>query len=432
MMAQRLWVVLLVLVACAGASEPREYEESGGSGGNVDDEPSDNGGGGGAEKPASPDKNDARDAVVASDGAQDASTSTDRDGSRVAEDFDWHGIIGTGQSLSVGAEGAPPILTSQPYANLKLALDPSVQGPPFDATNPMLSVVSLVEPIRPLARAYPGFYPHNIYGESPHTAMANQMSAMAAAAGKGDFVSVHTVVGEAGQGIKALSKDAVFKDRVGAAYAASLFEVKAFTRLANAKGKRYGVTAIVLTHGETDWTNPTYEQALLKLWRDYNADLPAITGQTAKIPVVLTQQQGLPTNLSTRPLSTLVMWRLCQQHPGDFICVGPKYQYSYASDRLHLTNAQYDRLGEKYGQVIFKVAALHESWKPLQPETVTQQDNMIRANFFVPVPPLAWDTDISPPHQTVLVEWRNGRGFEVEDGQGRVQIVSATFGGHVR
>src|SRR5688572_13509369 len=36
--------------------------------------------------------------------------------------WDWHGIIGTGQSLSVGAEGLPVRSTTVSYRNLKLDL----------------------------------------------------------------------------------------------------------------------------------------------------------------------------------------------------------------------------------------------------------------------------------------------------------------------
>src|SRR5689334_8563946 len=45
--------------------------------------------------------------------------------------WDWVGIVGTGQSLSVGANGTPLTQTSQPYNNLKLALG-SATVPPYD------------------------------------------------------------------------------------------------------------------------------------------------------------------------------------------------------------------------------------------------------------------------------------------------------------
>src|SRR5262245_37120578 len=77
--------------------------------------------------------------------------------------WDWVGIIGTGQSLSVGANGTPLTQTSQPYNNLKLALG-TATVPPYDPTSSALSVVPLVEPIRQQATSYPSAYPRNVYG----------------------------------------------------------------------------------------------------------------------------------------------------------------------------------------------------------------------------------------------------------------------------
>src|SRR4051812_42257276 len=43
--------------------------------------------------------------------------------------FDWMGVVGTGQSLSIGAQGTPLTLTMQPYHNLKLALGGAIALP---------------------------------------------------------------------------------------------------------------------------------------------------------------------------------------------------------------------------------------------------------------------------------------------------------------
>ena len=91
------------------------------------------------------------------------------------------GVVGTGQSLSIGAQGTPVTLTTQPYHNLKLALGGAI-ALPYDPNMASLMMVPLVEPIRPFATSYPSPYPTNIAGETPHTAMANQISALFAAA----------------------------------------------------------------------------------------------------------------------------------------------------------------------------------------------------------------------------------------------------------
>ena len=61
--------------------------------------------------------------------------------------------------------------------------------PPFDPSIASLALVPLTEPLRPIATSYPSAYPDNLYGETPHTAMANQLTAMAMAQATHDYVS---------------------------------------------------------------------------------------------------------------------------------------------------------------------------------------------------------------------------------------------------
>jgi len=69
--------------------------------------------------------------------------------------WDWVGIIGTGQSLSVGT--TPILSTTQPYNNLKLDLG-NLRVPPYDANSSELKLVPLTEPIRSLATGFPSAY----------------------------------------------------------------------------------------------------------------------------------------------------------------------------------------------------------------------------------------------------------------------------------
>ena len=344
--------------------------------------------------------------------------------------FDWMGVIGSGQSLAVGNLGVPTSVVQSPYHNLKMSTG-RVIAPPFDDRDPSLAMVPLVEPIRTLIplSGFPSAYPANIFGETPHTFMANQVSALFAAAGAGEYVGVHSVIGESGQGIAVISKGAQDNGRTGRAYAATLFEVKAIKRLATAAGKTYGVAAIIFTHGEFDATSATYEAAVHKLWTDYNADLPAITGQTTTIPMLLTQQHSAPFGAGSAAESTLAAWRLGVDYPGSFICVGPKYQYQYASEGRHLTTHEYDRMGEKYGQVYYEKIVRGRDWQPLQPKSATKNGAVITVDFNVPVPPLAWDPNIAAPHQGALTEWSKGRGFEVKHAGARAVIDAVAIAG---
>jgi lysophospholipase L1-like esterase len=324
--------------------------------------------------------------------------------------------------LSVGAQGLPVISTTQPYGNLKLATGHLRW--PIDPNSGILKLVPLVEPVGRLAPSYPSSWPENIDGETPHSAMANEITALVRANLGRDFVSVHSAVGEDGQGMVFLRKNAVKKGLNGRSYEAALVETQAIARLAKGAAKAYGVGAIIVTHGESDAGNPDYEKELRQLWLDYNADLPAITGQKQKIQLIVSQQNSC----NDRSPSTLAQWKAGDDFPADIVCSGPKYQYPSA-EGVHLTAEGYRQLGEKYGQVYFRRVVLGEDWKPLEPAGVERNGRVLAVRFHVPVPPLAWDASLATPHAG-MAEWENGKGFEVNkhDG-GKVTIESAAISG---
>jgi hypothetical protein len=342
--------------------------------------------------------------------------------------FDWNGIVGTGQSLSVGEPGdarntqaGTVRLTAPSFRNLKL----STSGLPWpvDASDATLAMVPLTEPLGRIAPAYPSSWPENIAfnGETPHAAMANQLTASVAAAGAGDFVSVHGAVGENGQCLIYLAKDAVQMGLNGRAYEATLVETRAITRLAQAAGRTYGVRAITVTHGECDAGDATYGDRLYQLWEGYSIDLPAITGQ-AEPPLMIISQQN---SSGERSASTLAAWRLGVEHPSDVVCSGPKYQYPYSSDYVHLIVDGYELLGEKYAQVLYERELAGSDWQPLQPTTVARAGRVVSVQFHVPVPPLVWEDTFQLPHQTSLAAWSAGQGFELRDGAGAPLTISS-------
>ena len=336
--------------------------------------------------------------------------------------WDWSGVIGTGQSLAVGEQGRPVKSITQPYGNLKLST--ANLRWPVDPDDTNLSLVPLVEPVGRLSRAYPSAWPENIAGETPHSAMANEISILVKTGTGRDFIGVHGEVGENGQCMKFLKKDAVTEGVNGRSYEAALIETKAVSRLAKAAGKTYGVGAIIVTHGECDAGNADYEEELYRLWSDYNSDLAAITGQKQKVQMILSQQNSC----NDRSASTLAQWKAGVDHPGDIVCSGPKYQYPSA-EGIHLTADGYQQLGEKYGQVYYERVVLGKNWQPLQPAGIERKGAVITIHFHVPVPPLVWEDDFEPPHQSIE-EWKDGKGFEVNTaGGGRVAIASVVIAG---
>ena len=337
--------------------------------------------------------------------------------------WDWSGVIGTGQSLAVGEQGRPVKSTNQPYGNLKLS---TANLPwPVDPNDARLALAPLTEPIGRIAPGYPSSWPENISGETPHAAMANQLTAMVRAAGGGDFIGVHSEVGENGQGMIFLKKDAPHRGLNGRSYEGALIETRAIARLAKAAGKTYGVGAIIITHGENDAGNAHYEDELWQLWSDYNTDLRAITGQSRNVQMIVSQQNAV----NDRSASTLAQWKAGVAYPADIVCSGPKYQYPYARDGVHLTTDGYELLGEKYAQVYFQRVILGGDWQPLQPVAVKRGGAVITVRFHVPAPPLVWETAFSAPHPSVE-QWKQGKGFEVTSAGGsRVKIASVEISG---
>jgi hypothetical protein len=337
--------------------------------------------------------------------------------------WDWAGVIGTGQSLAVGEKGNPVKSTTQPYENLKLSTGTAQW--PLDPDDPSFEMVPLVEPIGRRATAYPSSYPTNISGETPHTAMANQVTALVNAVSGQDYVGVHGEFGENGQCMTYLKKGAAESGVNGRAYEATLLETRAITRLAGEMGKSYGVGAVIVTHGECDAGNANYEAELFQLWADYNADLKAITGQMQDLLMIVSQQNSI----NDRAASTLAAWRVGANHPAEVVCSGPKYQYPYVDgDNVHLVTDGYQALGEKYGQIYFERVVLGNDWQPLQPTTVERDGDVITVHFHVPVGPLTWEESFEPPHAANSA-WVAGRGFEVRAGATPVTISSVAIEG---
>jgi hypothetical protein len=389
----------------------------GGSGGAVVAGSRDGGGGGavGGNRTAGGDRGGA----AGDDRGVDAGPG-DRDAGSIAP-FDWVGVVGSGQSLATGytIAGGPSVSTTQPFHNLKL-LDsgPDPKYPADGSGAPVWSAVPLTEPMRPRFGLPSDQYPNNIYGETPHSGMANALSAIWHARTGGDYVSAHTDVALGGRALVYIAKDTP-------SFQAAVNEARVFGLLAAAVGKTYGVGGIIFTHGEADAYNADYGAGVVQLQQDYDAALKAATGQTRDVVMLATQQSSSDGSGS----SAVQLWRAGADHPGQIACVGPKYQYEY-SDGVHLTQPGYLRMGEKYGEVFDRVVNQGGAWKPVGPKSVARTDVTVTIDFDVPNPPLEWDQTIPAPHAKAHTAWSNGRGFEVTDGSGNeLTIVSAEIVG---
>jgi len=336
--------------------------------------------------------------------------------------WDWTGIIGTGQSLSVGQKAQQVVTKEQPFHNMKL--DSGALTWPIDAESKDLKLVPLIEPAGRLARSFPSAWPTNLDGETPHTAMANQLTSLVQEQFKRDYITIHSVVGEDGQGMKYLKKnpDKDPRNINGHSFEGALTETKAIARLAKEAGKTFGVAAITIHHGESDNGSAQYEQMLRQLWQDYNTDIPAITGQKSKILLITSQQNAYNDSRSAQ-----AQWKVGVDYPEDIVCSGPKYQFE-SPDSLHLNAEGYRLVGEKSAEIYFQRIILGQLWQPLYPTKVDHEGATLTVHFHVPISPLVWDTTLDNPHDTVA-EWKAGKGFEVRAGNTRVAINAVEIKG---
>jgi len=327
----------------------------------------------------------------------------------------WSGIIGVGQSLAVGVQAPLFKQTAPVQAGLRLEDGNDL----YDIEIPnaaSLRIVQLTEPFRKYVQGDQS-YPDNIDGKTPHSSMAMQIAAMSMQKTKKTFTTMHTNVGVSGAPMWDICKNGNLNS-----YAASMYEAQALTRLARESGYKLEYDCILLTHGEADaiLSHSSYAEEIVKMLRDYTEDLRHITGQTHAPIMILSQQQSSPPVPNVGSAVIQAQWFVQTESSDTIICAGPKYQYGYVDGALHLPEAGYNRLGEKYGQVFYQTVIEKNSFVPLSPKKITlKEPTAILVSFDVPVGPLGWNEALPTPHQTVHTAWSLGRGFEVRDSRKR-------------
>jgi|HubBroStandDraft_5_1064220.scaffolds.fasta_scaffold07093_4 hypothetical protein len=314
-------------------------------------------------------------------------------------------ILGNGQSLSVGT-GAVSVDTTQPYQNVKL-FDPSGVYDITNPTDPALTLVPLTAPQRPVD-AGNNPYPTNVAGESVEVPMSNALIALFIRAGWAGYRIAATCSGQGGAQMSQINEGGT-----GNAYAAGQYESQVFKRLS---GGSFVVLAVPFTHGETDATlqNTSYEAELVTLAANYVASAQALTGQTQGVPFIASQQNSEPLPFDGENITALDVWNAANGNPGLIFNSGPKYQYSYLVDRVHLHS--YSELGELYAWVLFNVLA-GRGWTPLQPSGVVLAGSVVTLSLDVPVEPLVVDGVQTGPHLAGpwAPYWALGNGVEVYD-----------------
>lgn len=299
---------------------------------------------------------------------------------------DINHILSTGQSLSVGSQGTPPLSTAQPYDNLMFSSGAIPGGTSLTALVPLFE-----------GRVDGGT---NFDRETMSSGLANLVTKMAREEllvgqppGKTShdlLVSVHGVGGTPYSGLK----------KGTAAFANGIAQTQAGFALAQSLGKSYVVRVVTNVHGESDHIqgNTSYEQDLFEWQADYEADVKAITGQADPVPMLQTQMSSWTKYDSTTSLIPQAQLDAHVASAGKIVLVGPKYHLAYVADGVHLSNEGYRHMGEDYAKVYRRIVLEGRPWEPLRPIQITRSGTLVTVKLAVPSPPLVLDeTRVSNP-----------------------------------
>lgn len=299
----------------------------------------------------------------------------------------FYHVLLAGQSLSIGYDGAPALTTDQPFDNVKLnqaltGFVPLIEDDDAEDNLPNTAV------------------------ESPASGLANMITAYLDS-------SPRVVVSK--NGIPGASYAQLKKNGSTSSYQDGLDQVTASRNIANSLGWGLRVPAVAMIHGPANFADGYTYRNYLNEWQvDYQNDLQAITNQDVSVPMFIDQSSNFTAYNYSQSL--LVQAQLDEAVENNNIyLIGPRYQFVYENDNIHLSNSGYRWLGEYYGKAIARVMN-GQSVTALIPNQVVRKENAITVSFQVPQGPLVFDTDRVLP--------KTNYGFEFYDDSSSADISS--------
>lgn len=310
--------------------------------------------------------------------------------------YDINHILSTGQSLSVGAVGSPPLSVTQPYMNRMFNTGVLAGGSNLIGMLPL--VESGVETMSAgMATLITAMARMDLFGQ-----MAPPMNDHAV------LVSCHGIGGTPYSGLK----------KGTAAYSNGIAQVTAARSIAERAGYGYVVRAVTNVHGESDHANRNmgYANDLVQWQSDYETDVKNLTGQREPVPMLQTQISSWTRYNSATSFIPTLQLAACDMQPDKIYMVAPKYFLSYVPDGVHLDNKGYRWMGEYYAKAYRRIVLEGKPWIPVRPTKVSLAGAEITVTFNVPAPPLVLDT--------TLVTDPGSYGFEFWDDSGSPPAIT--------
>ena len=253
-------------------------------------------------------------------------------------------IIGTGQSLAVGAEGTPALTVKTPLEMIGKAYMFNGGARPIDG---MVNDTG-VEEISMLDKCVEDFYSlceqdheltlgsgedqrHAYQGETISSAMGYNFSKLT---GKMCLVSEH---GFGGKSYQQLKKGTI-------AYNNSIRAVKHAKELCDRYGWNYEVIGVAVVHGEADLeggtSETTYKNNLIEWQANYDEDIKAITGQNRNVKLYVSQTGAASAyEMTSSPIPNAVFLASVQNSNIRYVC--PQYAYPFTYASVHMNNNGY-------------------------------------------------------------------------------------------
>jgi hypothetical protein len=291
-------------------------------------------------------------------------------------------VITYGQSLSQGFYNKPVLSTHERYSSLRFNGGVRVQDGVQD---------------KGVEAAYAQFVPliETQWGdkaETPTSGTLNMAMQLIEQENLQSSVKLpYQFVGSApGEG----SMDIATLSAPGRYYTRLLLDIAQGKRLADVRGKTYGVGAITWTQGESDDSGrtsiPAYIARLRTLRADVDRDAKAMTGQKQDVEMITYQVATHRRFDQPYPHIALALLEASHEDPHIHLAV-PMYIFSYL-DGGHTDNRSTEWMGAYYGLVLKRILVDHATWMPLEPLTWQRFGATAVLRFNVPAPPLRWDT----------------------------------------
>ncbi len=178
--------------------------------------------------------------------------------------------------------------------------------------------------------------------------------------------------------------------------------IKSAYTQAKDNGWDFIVPAICWMQGESDivdYPNTDYQQMLIQIWKDMNADIQEITNSRDSIRFICYQSNSL-----TRAENFKANSYNCQEtyvpqtfvnllhNDNRFWASGPTYPYSCVREVIHIDGIGQQHIGELAAQSVLGILRKNERFQGLIPLSVESKGKDVIIKFNVPTPPLTIDT----------------------------------------